>query len=192
MQRQRRTPEPSRDGVGSEAMTESDAELVVVGRVTSVFGIKGWVKVASFTEPQDNLLDYGPWLLNEQGTWRAAEVAEITRRTGSKGGFVARFGDCRDRDAAAGYTGLDIAVPRTALPAAGADEYYWSDLTGCRVQTLSGEELGAVDRVFATGSNDVLVVKGGGRERLIPFTSAAVPEVDLDARVMRVDWDPDF
>ena len=173
-------------------MTPSDDDLVVVGRVTSVFGIKGWVKVASFTEPQDNLLDYGPWLLNEHGTWRATEVSEITRRSGSKGGFIARFEDCRDRDAAARYTGLDIAVPRTALPAAGTDEYYWSDLTGCRVRTVSGEELGVIDRVFATGSNDVLVVKGEGRERLIPFTAAAVPEVDLDARLVCVDWDPDF
>ncbi|MEE2890904.1 MAG: ribosome maturation factor RimM [Pseudomonadota bacterium] len=167
-------------------------DFVVVGRITSVFGIKGWAKVASFTEPQDNLLDYGPWLLNEQGRWRTVEVSEIARRSGSKGGFIARFDDCRDRDAAARYTGLDIAVPRAALPAAEADEYYWSDLTGCRVRTLSGEALGAVDRIFATGANDVLVVKGEGRERLIPFTAAAVPKVDLDARVVYVDWDPDF
>ena len=83
-------------------------------------------------------------------------------------------------------------MARSALPAAGEDEYYWSDLTGCRVRTTEGVELGVVERLFATGSNDVMVVQGEGRERLIPFTSAAVPSVDLDARVLVVDWDPDF
>jgi 16S rRNA processing protein RimM len=164
-------------------------DVVVVGRITSVFGIKGWVKVASFTDPADNLIDYGPWLVNEQGGWREIDVSETARR--SKG-YIARIGDCRDRDAAARFTGRDIGVARSALPAAGEDEYYWSDLTGCRVRTTEGVELGVVDRLFATGSNDVMVVRGEGRERLIPFTSAAVPSVDLAARQLVVDWDPDF
>jgi 16S rRNA processing protein RimM len=166
--------------------------VVVVGRVTSVFGIKGWVKVASFTEPAENLLDYGPWLLNEQGIWREVEVTEVATRGGRKGGFVARFGDCRDRDAAARFTGLDIGVARSELPAAGEDEYYWSDLTGCRVRTTDGVELGVIERLFATGSNDVMVVKGAGRERLVPFTAEAVPSVDIAAGEVIVDWDPDF
>lgn len=167
-------------------------DVVVVGRVTSVFGIKGWVKVASFTEPMDNLLDYGPWLLNEHGVWREADVTELARRSGRKGGFIARFGDCRDRDAAARFTGLDIGVPRSELPEAGEDEYYWSDLAGCRVRTTDGVELGVIDRLFATGSNDVMVVKGDGRERLVPFTAEAVPRVDIAAGEVTVDWDPDF
>lgn len=175
--------------MGSAAET---TDVVVVGRVTSVFGIKGWVKVASFTDPADNLLEYGPWLLNERGLWHEVEVTEVARHSGRKGGFIARFGDCRDRDAAARFTGLDIGVARSELPEAGEDEYYWSDLTGCRVRTTDGVELGVIERLFATGSNDVMVVKGEGRERLVPFTAEAVPSVDIAAGEVTVDWDPDF
>ena len=174
-------------------LAASAEDVVVVGRITSVFGIKGWVKVASFTDPQDNLLDYGPWLVNERGVWREVEVSEVARRGGRKGGFIARIAACSDRDSAARYTGLDIGVARSTLPEAGEDEYYWSDLTGCRVRTTDGVGLGVVERLLATGANDVIVVRdAAGRERLIPFTAEAVPEVDVAAGELIVDWDPDF
>lgn len=165
-------------------------ENVIVGRVTAVFGIKGWVKVASFTEHPDDLLDYRPWRLDDgNGGWVETDVAEVARR--SKG-FIARLEDCRDRDEAARYAGRDIAVERSKLPPTEDDEYYWSDLTGCTVSTTDGTALGTVSRLMATGANDVLVVQGDDRERLVPFTAQTVVEVDLATRSMRVDWDPEF
>jgi len=83
-------------------------------------------------------------------------------------------------------------VPRSALPAAGEDEYYWSDLEGLRVETLEGVDLGTVDHLIETGANDVLIVRGD-RERLIPFLRpSVVREIDLVAARIRVAWDPDF
>ena len=76
-------------------------------------------------------------------------------------------------------------------PPAGDDEFYWTDLEGLRVRNRQGVELGKVDRLFGTGSNDVMVVSGD-RQRLIPFTADAVTSVDLETRVITVDWDPDF
>ena len=165
-------------------------EHVIVGRVTAVFGIKGWVKVASFTEHPDDLLDYRPWRLDDgRGGWVETDVVEVARR--SKG-FIARLEDCRDRDAAARYAGRDIAVERSQLPPTDENEYYWSDLTGCSVVTTDGTPLGTVERLMATGANDVLVVQGEDRERLLPFTEQVIVEVDLTARMLRADWDPEF
>jgi len=88
--------------------------------------------------------------------------------------------------------GQEIAVRREQLPAAEEGEYYWVDLVGLRVETLDGSELGRVDHLMATGANDVLVVEGE-RQRLIPFvTGHIVKDVDLDAGVIRVDWQADY
>jgi 16S rRNA processing protein RimM len=166
----------------------SDAP-VIVGRITAALGVKGWVKVASFTDPAENLLDYRPWLIREGDRWRPVEVDETQRRNK---GFVARLDGCHDRDGAEALIRRDLAVPRAVLPPPEPDEYYWFDLVGLDVVTTGGEALGSVVRLMPTGANDVLVVQGEDRERLIPFTHEAVPEVDLGARRITVDWDPAF
>jgi 16S rRNA processing protein RimM len=106
-------------------------------------------------------------------------------------GIVAQLEGFDDRDQAAELLGIDIAVPRDQLPEAAEGEFYWADLEGLRVQALDGKELGRVDHLFETGSNDVMVVKGE-RERLIPFIDQVISEVDLDDGCITVDWDPDF
>jgi 16S rRNA processing protein RimM len=100
--------------------------------------------------------------------------------------------DCDDRDDAAALTGTDIGIYRSQLPPADTDEYYWSDLIGLQVITRGDRLLGVVDQLFETGANDVMVVKGE-QEHLVPFiTGQVVESVDLDKRVIRVDWDPDY
>ena len=171
-------------------MTENGAERpIVVGRVTAVFGIKGFVKVASFTDPPENLLDYRPWLLEFDGRWQAVRVESVRRHAK---GFIARLDDCDDRDEAERFTGRDLAVPRSELPAAEPGEFYWFDLIGLEVVTPAGERLGRVTRIQETGANDVLVVEDREREHLIPFVEKVVPEVDLVAGRITADWDPDF
>lgn len=162
---------------------------MVVGRITGVFGIKGWVKVASFTDPADNLLDYRPWLLESGDGFVPLELAEVKRRTG---GFVARIDGCDDRTSAEAFTGRDIAVPRSEMPAAAEGEYYWFDLVGLDVVTPGGETLGRVQRLMQTGANDVLVTREGSKERLVPFIASVVTDVDLAARRITAEWDPDF
>lgn len=167
-----------------------DADVpVVIGRIRGPYGVRGWVHLASFTDPADNLLEYGPWLLHEGGRWQRLQV-QGARAHGK--GYVAQLQGCDDRDAAAALAGRDIAVMRSQLPPPAEDEFYWRDLIGLRVETLEGVALGSVAQMMATGANDVLVVRDADRERLIPFIGQVVVTVDLEAGIMRVDWDPEF
>ncbi len=160
-----------------------------MGRVAGLYGIKGWVKVFSETEPRDNILEYSPWYLKVSGKWQEMEPAE-GRIHGN--GVVARLEGYSDRDQAARLVGAEIAIHRDQLPEIGEGEYYWSDLIGLKVVNTAGVELGQVDHLLETGANDVLIVKGE-RERLIPYTPGqAVVKVDLEAGVLTVEWDADF
>jgi 16S rRNA processing protein RimM len=170
-------------------MGERSREWVVVGRVEGAYGIKGWVRVRSYTDPPANLAAYGPWRLRLKRETRDLERPEL-RQHGK--GYVARLAGVDDRDAAAALGGADILVPRDQLGPTTAGEYYWTDLVGLVVVTPSGQRLGQVESMLATGANDVMVVTGE-RRRLIPFVSeGVVRSVDLDAGVIEVDWDPDF
>jgi 16S rRNA processing protein RimM len=168
--------------------TPTPERLLVVGRVTGAFGVRGWVKVHSYTEPREEILAYGPWRLGPEAV--AMDVAD--GQPHGKG-LIARLAGVEDRDAAEALRGSDIRVPRSRLPEADPDEYYWADLLGLEVRTVAGVTLGRVERLLETGANDVLVVAGGGREHLVPFVpGAVVTRVDLDAGEVVVDWDPDF
>ncbi|HLF97900.1 MAG TPA: ribosome maturation factor RimM [Methylococcaceae bacterium] len=162
---------------------------VVVGKVAGVYGVKGWVKIRSFTAPEENIFAYAPWQMD--GTPPLPEVRIVDgRRHGS--GLVAQLEGIADRDQAATLVGRYISVPRSRLPAPGEGEYYQTDLLGMRVVNLAGVEFGHVDQIMETGANDVLVVMGD-RERLIPFTlGQAVREVDLAEQRILVDWEADF
>ena len=175
------------------------ADLVVIGRLTGVHGIKGWLKVYSYTDPLENLLGYRHCQICRQGVWQPLTIAE-GRQQGK--GLVVRLQGIDDRDQAAAFVGCDIAIPSAELPKLAPDEFYWRQLEGLQVVTDDPQRghlvLGKVDHLLETGANDVLVVKGDGqsidqRERLIPYLpGSVVREVDLAARTIEVDWDPDF
>lgn len=160
-----------------------------MGRIAGPYGVKGWLRVITYTGQAGNLLDYTPWYLHRDGTWQACALLE--GRPHGKG-LVARLAECGDRAAAEALAGTEIGIYREQLPPAARGEYYWSDLLGARVVTLEGRDLGRVDHLLETGANDVLVVKGE-RERLIPFVQGTViASVDLAAGEIRVDWDAEF
>lgn len=140
----------------------------------------------SFTEPPGNLLRYRPWLHRQGDAWVPVEVEARRHR----GGFVACFPGCADRDQAMLLRGREVAVPADALPPAEPDEYYWRDLIGCQVVSAGGDECwGSVERIFDTPAHDVMVVASAQRgTQMIPFVRAVVLDVDLDARRIRVDW----
>lgn len=154
-----------------------------------MYGVKGWVRVFSYTQPRDNIIHYQPWYLRRSDGWQAQHVAE---GGGHGKGVIARLEGCDNREQAAALMNCDIRVLRDQLPATAPGEYYWSDLQGLEVVTLDNEPLGKVDHMLETGANDVLVVRGE-RERLIPFVhDHVVKQVDLVAGVIRVDWDKDY
>lgn len=170
-------------------MTAQEDKRIVLGRVSGLFGVRGWVKVFSETEPREGIVNYNPWQLRVRGEWRSIEV-ESGQRHGKT--VVAKLAGIDDRDQAAGLIGADIAVARSQLPRTDTDEIYWADLEGLAVETTEGAALGTVSHLIETGANDVLVVKGE-RERLIPFVrEKVVKSVDLGEGRLVVDWDPEF
>jgi len=164
------------------------AKWVSLGRITGVFGVKGWVKVESHTRPRQAIFEYSPWGLGLKTGWeqRAVLASEVHNKS-----LVAKLEGLADRDLARELIGSEIAVPRDRLPAPLNGEYYWIDLIGCSVVNLENQELGKVTGMMETGANDVMIVKGE-QERLVPYTDQAVKEVDLDRAVIKVDWDEDF
>lgn len=171
------------------AEPEAAQREVVLGRIVGVFGVKGWVKVKSFTEPAEGILDYGAWRLMGQGVSRGTVRALEGRRHGTL--VVARLEGVADRDAAAAFAHCDIAVPRAELPEPGRGQFYWADLEGLEVVTTEGVALGRVDHFVETPANAVMVVRGE-RERWLPLVPKHLKSVDLDAGRVVVDWDPEF
>jgi len=165
---------------------------VVLGRIVGVYGVRGWVKVRSETEPREGILGYSPWLVGEAG-----EELEVTEGRRHGKGIIVHLAGCDDRDRAMALVDQEIAVTRDRLPPSTDDELYWIDLEGLEVWTsakagMVAVRLGVVDHLFSTGVNDVLVVSGE-RERLLPFTwGEVVRSVDLETGRIEVDWDPDF
>lgn len=159
-----------------------------MGRITAPFGVKGWVKVQPLTAAAKNLLGYPRWWVERGAQWQEYEVAEARVQLET---VVARLAGCEDRDAAAEFSGAEIAVPRSQLPQTQPEEHYWVDLMGLAVVNGESQELGSIVGVLQTGANDVLVVQGE-RERLIPFIAAVIREVDRAAGIVRVDWSAEY
>jgi len=163
---------------------------ILLGRIVGAFGIRGQIKIESWTEPRDAIFRYQPWILVDvNGVER-----EFTGARGKESGkhLVATFPDVIDRDVVEAMRGTEIFVPRSALPPARPGEFYWVDLEGFRVIHVDGTDFGTVSHLFSTGANDVLMVRGD-RERLVPFVEPDfVRSIDFEGRLITVDWDPDF
>ena len=174
---------------GSE--TNSPGRRILVGRVVGAFGVRGEVKLESWTEPRSAIFGYRPWILRDpRGVER--ELMGVRGRQVGKG-LSAEIPGVEDRDGADAMRGIEIYVPRSALPKLAEGEFYWSDLEGLAVQTVEGAPLGNVSHLFSTGANDVLVTATADREWMIPFVRPQyVTEIDLTAGRITVDWDPEF
>jgi len=164
------------------------SEPLVLGRISGLFGVRGWVRVFSYTEPREAVLQYKRLLIGRNGSWQAASVAEGQRHGKS---VIARFDGVDDRDQAAALIGAELGVARDALPEPEDGQYYWSDLIGMTVVHRDGTELGTIQSMLETGAHDVMVVVGEV-ERLIPFAmNEVVIDVDLQEGRVDVDWEWD-
>ncbi len=180
-------------------MTEQASDWIPLGRITGHYGVKGWVKVHSDTQPRDNIVAYDEWVLMPARSTTDGQRYKVLDGREQGKTIVARLEGIEDRDAADRLIGQSIVVKRSELPALDADEFYWTDLVGMETVTSDGTRIGKVVRLFETGANDVLVVsderKGSkpGAEVLVPWVQPdVVTEVDVNARRITVDWDPDF
>ncbi|MBC9130162.1 ribosome maturation factor RimM [Frischella sp. Ac48] len=170
--------------------------LIIVGKLGSSYGIRGWLRVFSFTEEPDSLFDYKPWYIQRAGKWQEVEVESFKPHNQDT---IVKLKGIDDRDDANLLTNFEIYVNAQDLPSLDEGDFYWKDLIGCKVVTINGYDLGQVSDLMETGSNDVLVVKAnlkdafGAKERLIPFVEEQfIKQVDLSTKQITVDWDPAF
>lgn len=168
--------------------------MIVLGRIVAPFGIQGWVKISPYGDDPLAWADMPQWWVAQDAeapadTWKPMSLRGC-REHGS--GLVARFESLQDRNAAESLKGWFVGAPREALPATEENEYYWTDLTGLRVENMAGEALGEVAGLMSTGAHDVLRVADAETERLIPFVAAYVADVDLEQGLIQVDWQKDW
>jgi 16S rRNA processing protein RimM len=166
--------------------------MVVLGRVVAPYGVRGWLKIHPLGDDPEAWREMRQWWLgsdSEGKAWQPYSV-EAFRRHGAS--WIAKLDGIDDRGAAEGVDGRFVAVPREALPQTGLDEYYWTDLIGLTVSNESGESLGTVDSLLETGAHQVLVVKDGDAERLLPFVGQVVKSVDVGGGCIYVEWGKDW
>lgn len=161
-----------------------------MARIAAPFGIKGWLKLQTFTEYADSLDQFDSWFVSSANGWQEIEVEDFAVNVKS---VVAKLKGIDDRTAAEKLGKRDIAVPRSWLDQPEKDEYYWIDLIGAKVINEAGETLGTIETLMETGANDVLVVRSGNStgstEILIPFVSEYLANVDRQNKVVTVRWE---
>ncbi len=170
------------------------SDTIVIGKIGAPYGVKGWVKITTYTDEIEGVFSYSPWLLGDGDK----QVTIDSWRTHNKG-VVAKIIGVETRDDAESIKNLDISIKAEQLPQLTDDEYYWRDLVGMQVITESGYNLGTVKELFETGSNDVMLIRAnpndafGQKERMVPFLhDQVIKQVDMQARTIKVDWDPGF
>ena len=158
-----------------------------VGKITDAHGIKGWLKIVSFTSPPENIVRYSSWIIQKDGKDQVYTVVEGKQNHNK---IIVKLRDIDDRTQAEKLKNSEIKIMRSELPNLGDQKYYWSDLEGLKVININQEPIGIVDSLFETGANDVLVVKGKNNKRiLIPFVmDEIIKEVNIDLDYIKVYW----
>lgn len=174
----------------------SVSDTIVVGKFGAPYGIKGWLKITTYTDEPTAIFDYRPWLVKQQGQVQQVEVQQWRFHNSA---IVAKLAGVDDRNAVEGLKNLEIEVDSSLLPDLSDDEFYWRELVNMEVVNEQGYHLGKVEELFETGANDVMRVKAnsndafGKSERLIPFVmDDCVKSVSRENKMITVDWEPDF
>jgi len=175
--------------------SEVDSERVVLGEIGRVHGLKGWLKLISFTSPIENILDYPRFHVEVGGRSQELELDEHRRQNKA---LLVHFKGYDDPETARLLTGIELTVANENLPQLERGEFYWHQLQGLRVVNQHQQVFGRVSHLLETGANDVLVVKADSasiddRERLIPYlVDSVIIEIDLETQTIRVDWEADY
>ena len=159
------------------------SELVLLAIVTGVRGLRGDLRIKSFTAESKDLSSYGLlWDKAGRTSYQLRIVGE------SKGQLIAQINDIRDRTEAEKLKGLELYVPRDAFPQLDEEEFYYSDLIGLKAVSLSGESLGKVSGVENYGAGDIIEITGGAYKYLgVPFSIEICPEINLEDGVLYID-----
>ena len=166
----------------------SDEKKLLVGKINGFFGVQGWVKIFSYTEPRKNIFEYQPWYFIDDGTYKSIEMTMGREQSKT---IVAHVKGIDNRDQAVQLIGKGLYIDKDQLPELDDNEHYWHELAGFRVINKNAVDLGVVDYLVDTGSNNVLVIKGDN-EHWIPYIEPYLVSVDKKNRVISVDWDENF
>ena len=165
-------------------------EKILLGKINGLFGVKGWLKVFSYTQPRHKIVEYKHWYLGDE----MASPVEVEHGRAQKSGVVVKLIDIDDRDTAAAYLEKNIWVRSELLEPLPAGEYYWFQLIGLDVYDCQDNHIGKVKDLMETGANDVLIVTSEGKqEHLIPYLrDQVIKSIDLGAGRIMVDWDTQY
>ena len=161
---------------------------VILGKISGVQGVQGWLKVFSYTRPIENIFQYENWKLMRKSEQILSVNVLAQKRQGKK--LLVKLDEVSDRDVAEGLVGLEVGIDQSELPAL-ENEYYWRDLIGLTVNDTHGVKLGDVFDLMETGANDVLLLKDSkGKSLAIPYVPEVVIKVDLVQSIIIADWEP--
>ena len=166
-------------------MSDESSALIQLGFVGAPFGVRGWVKLRSHTDPPERLLEHRILQIGREDHWRAYRIVESGK---SGGAITVKLAGVEDRDQAIALRGSQICVPRSELPRRDDKDFYRADLIGCEALTPSGDRLGVVQHFVETPAQALMVIRGD-REYWIPAVPKYLRRVDLQARRVIVDWD---
>lgn len=165
---------------------QEQTRRILVGRITGVYGIRGWLKIESYTRPPENIFSFQPWHIKRDKYWQAVNPAK--NRIHGKGLIVALDG-ITDRDTARELVGAEVSIFRSQMAELPAGAFYWIDLIGLQVINQEGKKLGVMTGILETGANDVMIVEGQGRY-LIPIVwDRYILNVEPEKQRISVDWD---
>lgn len=172
------------------AAPQPPADLIELGAVRGAYGVRGWVRIQPHDAEAAVLRAAQRWWLQRQGSTPCPIDVTAVRRQGAA--LVARWRGWESLEAADALRGATVAVPRSEFPPLPAGEYYWTDLIGLQVVNREAQPLGTVAALTSNGMQDLLQIEANGQRLLVPLVPAYVDEVDLAARVIRVDWQLDW
>ena len=167
---------------------QENNKKLLVGKINGFFGLQGWVKVFSYTNPRTNILNYSPWSIKVDGNFQSIDITSGREQSKT---IVAHIKGIDNREDSQKFIGQDIYINKEQLPELTQGEYYWHELIGFNVINKDEEQLGTVDYFVETGANDVLVVKGK-KEYWIPYIEPFLVSIDSKNNKILVDWDKDF
>ena len=167
---------------------QENKKKLLAGKINGFFGLQGWVKVFSYTNPRTNILNYSPWSIKVDGNFQSIDITSGREQSKT---IVAHIKGIDNREDSQKFIGQDIYIYKEQLPELTQGEYYWHELIGFDVINKDEERLGTVDYFVETGANDVLVVKGK-KEYWIPYIEPFLVSIDSKNNKILVDWDKDF
>ena len=184
-------------------------DAIEVGRILDAWGVKGWLKILPHSTDPEALLAAKSWFLQAPdakfrpgfNAFAGTVSLQVDEAKIHSDSVVAKFSGIDDRTVAEALRGARIFLPRSSFPTASKDEFYWVDLIGLNVVNREGVALGCVRDLMATGPQSVLCVEYSAlqqdgstsvAERMIPFVSVFIDNVDIAGKCIKVDWQPDY